>query len=50
LRLPWQGGYAFALAFQPDGRRLAILGKEPLVEVWDLVELEEALGGLDLAD
>jgi len=48
-RLPGQGGRVFP-AFPPDGGRLAVLGLETGVEMWDLAALEAELDRLGLGD
>jgi serine/threonine protein kinase/WD40 repeat protein len=49
LNLPGHRGL-FTLAFDPQGRRLASQGIEPLVEVWDLDLIQRELSHWGLAD
>jgi serine/threonine protein kinase/WD40 repeat protein len=49
LNLPGHRGL-FTLAFDPQGRRLASQGSDPLVEVWDLELIQRELSQWGLAD
>jgi WD40 repeat protein len=49
-RLPSQCGRPSNLVFDATGRKLAVGGAEPLVEVWDLAAFRDELRRLDLAD
>jgi serine/threonine protein kinase/WD40 repeat protein len=49
LNLPGHRG-VFTLAFDPQGRRLASQGSDPLVEVWDLELIQRELSQWGLAD
>jgi len=51
LNLPGHRGlFTLALAFDPQGRRLASQGGDPLVEVWDLELIQRELSQSGLAD
>jgi serine/threonine protein kinase/WD40 repeat protein len=50
FHLPGHRANIFSLAYDPQNRRLASAGDDPLVEVWDLELLERELLRLGLAD
>jgi WD40 repeat protein len=49
-RLPSQCGRPSSIVFDAAGRKLAVGGVEPVVEVWDLAAFGDELRRLDLAD
>ena len=50
FHLPGHRGVIFSLAYDPQNRRLASAGSDPLVEVWDLELLQRELMRLGLAN
>jgi serine/threonine protein kinase/WD40 repeat protein len=49
-RLPGHRGMTSSLAYDTEGRRLASAGMDPIIEVWDLERIQQALAKLQLAN